>query len=482
MQQLHFRIILFSFLLYFLCSGITLRDLVLIYSYHIIQDDALVDVQSNNIFEGAISGMMMPFNEFHDDYSYYIPHRRQKDFFDELENNYDGIGITYSSDPNNKELPVIMYPILNSPAYEAGIRSGDKIIRVNGKNTESLSAKEIAKLFRNNQEKSVRLTIQKFQSKETSELTLERKPLFRDTVEGDGIDASGNRTFVLQTKPEIAYIRITSFSSSTSEELHTALQKIGKPEIKGLILDLRGNPGGYVVSAVEAANLFIKPSSEYNTVVSTRSRSGEVKSSYPVDSGEDKFEKKMVVLVDKDSASASEILAAALQDYKRATVIGTRSYGKGTVQEIVELPFNSGIVKLTHCGYWRPSGKNINRFWDSKDTDEWGVSPDAGYEIKIPEKQRAAQTLLRNVRSNAAGKNKEEYLMQYIKQLPEEVKQFIKEQKEDENEEYLDEDENEDEDDEEPDNQFDSQPLVLQGNAPYYDPQLEKAVEILSNY
>ncbi|GHT37810.1 hypothetical protein FACS189427_11260 [Planctomycetales bacterium] len=345
MQRLHFRIILFSFLLYYLCSSITLRDLVLIYSFHIIQDDALADVQPNNIFEGAISGMMMPFNELHDDYSYYIPYRRQKDFFGELENNYDGIGITYSTDFNKKELPVIMYPLLNSPAYEAGIRSGDKITRVNGKKTDSLSAKEIAQLFRSNQEKSVSLTVQKFQSKETAEVTLERKPLFRDTVEGDGIDEAGNRTFILQTMPEIAYIRITSFSSSTAAELHTAVQKIGKPEIKGLILDLRGNPGGFIASAVEAANLFIKPCSMYDDViVSTRSRSGIVQSSYTVNSGKDKFEKKMVVLVDKDTASAAEILAAALQDYRRAKIAGERSYGKGTVQEIIELPFNSGIV------------------------------------------------------------------------------------------------------------------------------------------
>ena len=477
MQPLHFRVILFSFILYFLCSGITLRDLLLVHSYHTIQDNALVDVHSRNIFEGAVSGMMLPFDKLHDDYSRFIPYRRQKEFFGELENNYDGIGISYTVSFDKKELPVILYTMLNSPAHKAGIRSGDRIVKVNGKDTFSLSIRELSQLFEKTKSKTVSLTIQKFQSGDIVELTLERQPLFRDTVEGDQIE-NGERVFTLQTKPEIGYIRITSFSSSTAMELQTALQKIDKPEIKGLILDLRNNPGGYVASSVEAVNLFIKPSSKNDVVVSTRSRDGTVNFSHPVSEDGYKFSKPLVVLIDGESASAAEILAAALQDYKWAKIVGVRSFGKGTVQKIIELPFNSGIIKLTHSSYWRPSGKNINRFWNSKDGDEWGVSPDDGYEVKVSDEQIAAQILLRGVRSNAVGEKKDDYLAEYIKQLSDEVKQLVGQQsvrKQKGPKEELDE-ENEEPEEKKPD-----EPFVLQGSAPYYDPQLEKAIELFSS-
>jgi carboxyl-terminal processing protease len=181
---------------------------------------------------------------------------------------------------------------------------------------------------------------------------------------------------------KIAYIRVIGFGRHTSEDLQQVLQQLADQKLRGLILDLRFNPGGLLSSAIEVSDLFIAK----GRIVSTEGRNVEAR----VWDAEEKgtFEGfPMAVLVNRYSASASEIVAACLQDHHRAVIIGERTWGKGSVQNIVQLEGGASALKLTTAGYHRPNGKNIHRFPNAKDSDDWGVLPDPGFEVKLSGKE-----------------------------------------------------------------------------------------------
>jgi carboxyl-terminal processing protease len=154
--------------------------------------------------------------------------------------------------------------------------------------------------------------------------------------------------------------------------------------MRGLVLDLRNDPGGLVPAAVGVCDLLVQ---QGKPIVSTRGRSGQIEREYVAGGGEKYLNFPLAVLVNEYSASASEIVAACLQDNGRAKIIGQRSYGKGTVQNFLPLSGHEGVLKLTTANYWRPSGKNIQRPADEKDSDQWGVSPDSGLEVKASDEQ-----------------------------------------------------------------------------------------------
>jgi carboxyl-terminal processing protease len=463
MPRLNFYIFLFAVVLYLFCSGITMRDRVLIDLLHRIENEALVQPTGKTLFEGAMTGMIQELNHsLGDPFSAYIPFSEQKEYEENLDNRFDGIGIVYRENPIQKESEII-YPILNSPAHKAGIRSGDKLLCVNGKATEGLTFHEVSELFKSNAKQNVDLTILPYGKTEPVEFSVSRAPIFRDSVEGDGIDAQGNRIFHLTDNPNIAYIRITSFSDRTALEVRTALKQISEVQTQSLILDLRDNPGGYVATCVEIAGFFLQPLPEQDIIVSTRFRDGNTKTVYRLQQQTQICPIPMVVLIDGESASAAEILSAAFQDYGRATIVGTRSFGKGTVQEIVHLPLNSGTLQLTDASYWRPSNRNIHRNQDAQESDSWGVVPDSEGLLPISDMQRYATLQIRERRSNFIAENHEHILDDFLRRLPDEVRQvqtFSKKM----SHETLSEEES----------------FVLQGKAPYYDPQLDKAIEILT--
>ncbi len=188
--------------------------------------------------------------------------------------------------------------------------------------------------------------------------------------------------FMLDHDKHIGYIRISAFSRDTAQDVKKALVELQKEGMKGLIVDLRFNPGGLLNSAIEVSDLFISD----GRIVSTKGRNTAERTWNAEKEGTfDGF--PMVVLVNHYSASASEILSACLQDHKRAVVIGERTWGKGSVQNVIELEGGKSALKLTTASYIRPSGKNIHRFPDSKEGDEWGVMPDAGFELSLNARQ-----------------------------------------------------------------------------------------------
>jgi carboxyl-terminal processing protease len=226
--------------------------------------------------------------------------------------------------------------------------------------------------------------------KEPIDVKLTRAEIRVPSVMGDLRQKNNLREwdFFLPGENKIGYIRINTFGESTTTELRQALQTLTQQGVQGLVLDLRNNPGGLLRSAVEVSDLFL----DQGTIVTTkgRNRADEVYSAhaegtvllpasrYPI-----------VVLINRNSASASEIVAAALLDHGRAIVVGERSYGKGSVQTLTTLENESSALKLTTASYWRPSGKNIHRFPESTDKDDWGVKPSEGFEVLLTEAERA---------------------------------------------------------------------------------------------
>ena len=202
------------------------------------------------------------------------------------------------------------------------------------------------------------------------------------SVLGDSRKADDTWDYMLDPEKKIGYLRITSFIQNTTEEVKHALTELKSQGMKGLIVDLRDDPGGLLSAAVEISDLFV----DSGVIVSTKGRNTPSKT-YEAQKDGIYTDFPMVVLVNQGSASAAEILSACLQDHKRAKVIGQRSYGKGSVQNIIELEGGNSVIKLTVATYRRPSGKNIHRFKNAKESDEWGVIPDPGLETKLTTEQ-----------------------------------------------------------------------------------------------
>ncbi len=199
----------------------------------------------------------------------------------------------------------------------------------------------------------------------------------------------------------IAYIRLVQFIDHTSDDLRKAVEE-AQVGAKALVLDLRDNPGGLLTSAIEVSDTFLSE----GTIVSTRDRNNHGRKWDAKADGTLMVGKPIAVIVNKNSASASEIVAAALQDNKRAVVVGERSFGKGSVQKIIKLNTDPPTaLKLTTDTYWRPSGVNIHRHEDAKDTDDWGVRPDPGLDVVIKDDERLDYLKFRRARDLVKGKN-----------------------------------------------------------------------------
>jgi carboxyl-terminal processing protease len=227
---------------------------------------------------------------------------------------------------------------------------------------------------------TVSIKVRHMSATEDEEISMERAILNVKSVLGDKWGKNGSWDFLVDDEQKIGYVRLTQFGRKSAEELAVAIDTLQKQGMKGLVLDLRFNPGGLLSQAVKISDLFV----ESGTIVSTEGKNTKKRTFEATKSGT-LPDFPMAVLINRFSASASEILSACLQDHKRAVVIGERSWGKGSVQNVIELEAGASALKLTTAGYLRPSGKNIHRFPDSKVTDEWGVHPDD--EVKFTRKE-----------------------------------------------------------------------------------------------
>ena len=305
-------------------------------------------VNQKRLVESTIEDMLHQL----DPHSAYIPADELQAMNEPLEGNFDGIGVEFHI---QDDTIMVVSAITGGPSEELGIRSGDRIIKVENKDVAhtGITNSQVMQMLRGPSGSKVKVTVFRREGKQKIDYVITRGkiPIY-------SVDVS------YMLNKETGYIKITHFADKTYDEYMDAFVKLGKLGMKNLVLDLRGNPGGYLNTAIQIADEFL---ADKKLIVYTKGRSRPKQSFYATERGF--FEQgALVVLVDEGSASASEIVAGALQDWDRATLIGRRSYGKGLVQEQSEFPDGSA-VRLTIARYYTPTGRSIQKPYTGKYED-----------------------------------------------------------------------------------------------------------------
>ena len=311
-----------------------------------------------------------------DPYSGYIRPRDYQHLLEGLDQEFGGIGILVEPHRETRRL-MVMTPLVDTPAFRMGIKAGDLILKVNDHDTLGMTLRQAVELMRGKPGTTVRLSVLHVGAKEPVELTIERAIIPIESALGDTRNPDGTWDYRLHANPRIMYVRLTTFGEKTAKELTKILKG---HKVDALILDLRDNSGGLLSAAVATCDMFL----DQGNIVSTRGRSGRQNRSFEAEP--DLLLDRRVpvaVLINNLTASASEIVAACLQDHGRAKIVGQRTYGKGTVQNMLELEGGKAALKLTTASYWRPSGKNIQRPRKGQPDGDWGVRPDPGFEVVL---------------------------------------------------------------------------------------------------
>jgi carboxyl-terminal processing protease len=333
------------------------------------------DKTDKAIYDGAIPGMLHvldPHSNFYDPKAY-------AQMREEQHGKYYGVGMTIQPQPtsNGKTKIVVLYPFEGTPSYKAGIRPGDEILTVDGKSTEGMDTTGVATLLKGARGTHVSVTI----SREGSS-----RPLVFDLVRDEIPRPSVDLAFLIH--PGVGYIHVNSFIETTSREVGDALDSFG--DIHGLVLDLRGNPGGLLNEAVATSDKFLQKG---QIVVSQRGRAFPDQV-YRATRGEEGPKFPIVVLVNRGTASAAEIVSGALQDHDRALIVGETTFGKGLVQTVFQITENTGLA-LTTYHYYTPSGRLIQRNYDHVSLYDYyyvrdnAVKPDkTNLEVKLTDSGR----------------------------------------------------------------------------------------------
>ncbi len=327
-------------------------------------DDSHLSYQ--DLTYGALKGML---NEL-DPHSQFMPPSNFDDMKQETGGQFGGIGVVIGMKDG---IITIISPMEDTPGFKAGLLPGDKIIRIDGKSTEKMALPEVVKMLRGPPGSKVGLTILRPKTREIKDISITRTTIKVDSVKD-----------VKLVSDKIGYVRITQFNEPTSDELEKALLKLEKDGMNGLVIDLRNNPGGLLESAVDVVGKFL-PKGEL--VVFTEGRNASVHSEYKVRESRTHPKYPIAVLINEGSASGSEIVAGALQDTKRAVIVGETSFGKGSVQSVLPLPDGSAI-RLTTAKYYTPSKKVIH---------EHGITPD----ITVPMSEEDWEQILTQRRQSA---------------------------------------------------------------------------------
>jgi carboxyl-terminal processing protease len=303
-----------------------------------VQKNYVEEVDSSTLIQGAINGMIKSL----DPHSVFMTPEMYKELSVETQGQFGGIGIEITI---LKDVLTVVSPIEDTPAFHAGVKSGDQIIKIDGQSTKDITIMEAVKKLRGPRNTKVTITIMRQDDVQSKDIILTR----------DIIQIRSVRSRVYDD--HIGYIRIASFHERTSADLRKALAEVSSKTspMKGLVLDLRNDPGGLLDQAIEVSDMFLKS----GVIVSTRGRSSSMDiKSVAKDTGGSEVTIPMVVLVNEGTASAAEIVAGALQDNSRALIVGTQTFGKASVQTVIPLADGSAL-KLTTARYYTPSGKSI---------------------------------------------------------------------------------------------------------------------------
>jgi len=302
----------------------------------LIQEYYVDEVDSGKVINGAINGMLSSL----DPHSAYMTPDDFKDLEEETSGSFTGIGIEISV---RDGVLTAVAPIEGAPADRKGIKSGDQIVRIDGELTKTMTLMEAVKKLRGEKGASVTITVQRQEWGAPRDFSMIREAIPLLSVKS------------MELEPGFAVVRVSNFQASTTRDLQGALKNLKKKQaLRGLILDLRNNPGGLLDQAVKVADIFL----DQGVIVSTRGRQKEEQMVFQAhqEGGQNDF--PMVVLVNGGSASGSEIVAGALQDHKRAVILGAATFGKGSVQTVLPLPEGAGL-RLTTAKYYTPSGASI---------------------------------------------------------------------------------------------------------------------------
>lgn len=300
------------------------------------------DVKESDLLTGAINGMLESLN---DPYSRYLEPDNFKDMQSDTSGEFEGVGIVISI--KNKILTVVS-PIDNTPAERAGIKSGDKIIKIDGEDADKMNLHDAVNRMRGRKGSKITLTIWRPDFSEPKDFILNRDVIPLKTVKSKIVN------------DKTGYVRISQFTETTAPDLEKELNDLEAQGIDALILDLRDNPGGLLTSAIDVARKFI----DRGSIVTVKSRDGKTLNlssyyrSHPL--------YPLIVLINKGSASSSEIVAGAIQDNKRGILIGGKTFGKGVIQTVIPMENNAGLI-LTTAWYFTPSGRSIHNV---------GIDPD----------------------------------------------------------------------------------------------------------
>ena len=309
-----------------------------------INNEYIDEVDQSKSMDAAINGLLQSL----DPYSAYMTPESFEGMQTETSGEFGGLGIEVGMEAG---VVKVISPIDNTPASKAGLKAGDYIVKINNTQVQGKSLMEAVELMRGLVGSSIEITVRRRGVKKALIFNITREVIQVQSVKSELIDNN------------IGYIRLTSFNENSSEQIKDKINKLNKnKDLKGYILDLRNNPGGLLSQAIKISDFFL----ENGEIVSTRSRQASENRKWFAKKGDLTNGKTLIILINYGSASASEIVAGALKDHKRAIILGENSYGKGSVQSIIPLK-NRGAIRLTIAKYYLPSGKSIS---------EVGVTPD----------------------------------------------------------------------------------------------------------
>ena len=322
----------------------SVRDFTQVLS--VVQQNYAVPVDTDHaIYEGAIPGMLRvldPHSSFFDPRQYALLREDQR-------GKYYGVGMTIGPRGDRKVVTIVLAPMVGTPAFRAGLRPGDVILKVDDKPTDGLSTSDVADMLKGPKGTSVKITIGREGYEAPLDFTVTRAEIPKRSVDV---------AFLL--RPGIGYIKLSGFNETTESEMADALKELNASSLDGIVLDLRGNPGGLLNEAVAVSDMFLDKN---QLIVSHHGRASQERRYYAVQ-GNQGMTTPLVVLINGGSASASEIVTGSIQDHDRGLVVGEQSFGKGLVQTVSGLSENTGLA-LTTARYYTPSGRLIQR--DYKD-------------------------------------------------------------------------------------------------------------------
>ncbi len=319
-----------------------------------------------NAYKGMLAGL--------DPYSQFIDSKNLEELKIETEGEFDGLGIEVIIKDGFLR---VLTPIVDSPAFRAGVYIGDVIIKIDGKSTKNISIREAIEMLRGKTHTEVTITVVHEGESESVDITIERAKIHLNSTRG---------TRIVDEEAKIGYIAITSFQDNTTDDMDVAVKELEEQGMESLILDLRFNPGGLLNIAVDMADKFIKK----GLIVSTKGRHKSQHHEYKAHRSKTYKNFPLIILVNNGSASASEIVAGAVKDHKRGLLLGTKTFGKGSVQSLIPIKNKKSALKLTTAKYYTPSGTMIHGV---------GIEPD----IKVNLTRKEVRGLHRHLaRVNAA--------------------------------------------------------------------------------